>query len=84
MLKLDCHPIPRIEDLFATLGGGKLFSKLEMSQAYQQVELNDVSKQYTVINTHKGLFRYRSLLFGITSAPAIFQKVMESLLQNIP
>ena len=54
--KLDRHLIPRIEDLFATLGGGKLFSKLEMSQAYQQVELDDVSKQYTVINTQKGLF----------------------------
>ena len=82
--KLDCHLIPRIEDLFATLGGGKLFSKLEMSQAYQQVELDDVSKQYTVINAHKGLFRYRRLPFGIASAPAIFQRVMESLLQNIP
>ena len=43
--KLDHHPIPRIKDLFATLGGGKLFSKLDMSQAYQQVELDDVSKQ---------------------------------------
>ena len=82
--KLDRHPIPRIEDLFARLGGGKLFSKLDMSQAYQQVELDDVSKQYTVINTHKGLFRYRRLPFGIASAPAIFQRVMESLLQNIP
>ena len=82
--KLDRHPIPRIEDLFATLGGGKLLSKLDMSQAYQQVELDDVSKQYTVINTHKGLFRYRRLPFGIASAPAIFQRVMESLLQNIP
>ena len=82
--KLDCHPIPRIEDLFATLGGGKLFSKLDMSQAYQQLELDKVSKQYTVINTHKGLFRYRRLPFGIASALAIFQRVMESLLQNIP
>ena len=35
--KLDRHPIPRIEDIFATLGGGKLFSKLDMSQAYQQL-----------------------------------------------
>ena len=55
-----------------------------MSQAYQQLELDEVSKQYTVINTHKGLFRYRRLPFGITSALAIFQRVMESLLQNTP
>ena len=82
--KLDRHPIPRIEDLFATLGGGKLFSKLDTSQAYQQLELDEVSKQYLVINTYKGLFQYRRLPFGIASALAIFQRVMEILLQNIP
>ena len=82
--KLDHHPIPRIEDLFATLGGGKLFSKLDISQAYQQLEFDEVSKQFMVINTHKGLFRNRKLSFGIASALVIFQKVMESLLQNIP
>ena len=54
--KLDRHPNPRIEDLFATLGRGKLFSKLVMSQAYQQLELDEFSKQYTVISTYKGLF----------------------------
>ena len=70
--KLDHHSIPKIEDLFATLSGGKLFSKLDVSQAYQQVELYDVSKQYTVINTHKELFQYRRLPFGIASAPGIF------------
>ena len=84
MSKLDCHPILRVEDLFATLGGGTLFSKLDTSQVYQQLELDEVSKQYTVIKTRKGLFQYRRLPFGIASAPAIFQRVMESLLQNIP
>ena len=46
--------------------------------------LSDDSKQYVVINTHKGLFRYNRLLFGIASAPGIFQRVMESLLNGIP
>ena len=81
--KLDRYPIPRIEDLFATLGGGTTFTKLDMSQAYQQIELEDSSRQCTVINTHKGLFQYKRLPFGISSAPAIFQRVMESLLQGI-
>ena len=82
--KLDRYPIPRIEDLLATLGGGKSFSKLDMSQAYQQVELDESSRQFTVINTHKGLFEYTRLPFGIFSAPAVFQRVMEGLLQDIP
>ena len=78
--KLDRYPIPRIEDLLATLGGGKSFSKLDMSQAYQQVEVDESSRQFTVINTHKGLFEYTRLPFGISSAPAVFQRVMEGLL----
>ena len=82
--KLEKYPIPRIEDLFATLGEGKSYTKLDMTQAYQQIELDEESKSYTVINTHKGLFKYSRLPFGIASAPAIFQRVMEGLLQNIP
>ena len=81
---LDKYPIPKIEDLFATLAGGKIFSKIDLSQAYQQLPLADESKQYVVINTHKGLFHYTRLPFGVLSAPGIFQCVMENVLQGIP
>ena len=81
--KLDRYPIPKVEDLFATLTCGQTFSKLDLSQAYQQLSLDDLSKQYVVINTHRGLFRYTCLPYGISSAPGIFQRVMESILQGI-
>ena len=74
--KLDRYPIPRIDDLFATLAGGESFTKLDMSQAFQQILLDEESKSYVVINTHKGLFRYNRLPFGVSSAPGIFQRVM--------
>ena len=80
--KLDKYPIPKIEDLFATLAGGETYTKLDMSQAYQQLLLDEESKQYVVINTHKGLFRYNRLPFGISSAPGIFQRVMKNLLRG--
>ena len=83
LAKLDRYTISRIEDLLATLGGGKSSTKLDMSQAYQQVKLEESSKKFTVINTHKGLFEYTRLPFGISSAPAIFQRVMEGLLRDI-
>ena len=38
--RLDAYPIPRVEDLFAKLAGGKSYSKLDLSQAYQQLELD--------------------------------------------
>ena len=81
--KLDNYPIPKVEDLFTKLQGGKSFTKLDMRQAYQQLELADESKKYVVISTHKGLFQYTRLPFGIASAPGMFQRVMENLLKGI-
>ena len=42
-----------------------------------------ISTEYVVINTHKGLYEYRRLPFGVASAPAIFQKVMDTILQGL-
>ena len=61
--KLDTYPIPTLDDLFSGLAGGKVFSKLDMNQAYAQLCLDDKFKQYTVINTHRGLFQYNRLSF---------------------
>lgn len=82
--KVDTYPLPRIEDLFASLSGGKLFSKIDLAHAYQQILLGEDSKKFVVINTQKGLYRYNRLPFGIASAPAIFQRMMEGILQGVP
>ena len=70
--KVDCYPIPRIEDLFVKLNGGKKFSKLNLNQAHNQLVLDNDSKKLVVIITHRGLFQFNRLLFGISSAPSIF------------
>ena len=82
--RLDTYPIPKLSNLFSSLGGGCFFSKLDMSQACAQLELDEDSKEYAVINTQKGLFRYNRLCFGISSAPGIFQREMERLFRNYP
>lgn len=81
-IKVDSYSLPRVEDLFSALAGGKYFTKLDMSQAYLQLQLDDASKQYVTVNTHRGLFRYNRLPFGVSAAPAIFQRCMENLLRG--
>ena len=80
----DPYLLPRIEDIFAVQQGGTLFTKLDLSQAYQQLPLHLDSKKFTTINTHKGLFQYEHLPFGISTAPSIFQRLLESLLCDLP
>ena len=70
---VDCYPLPKIEDIFASLSGGKTFTKLDLAHAYNQIELDDEAKHLATINTSKGLYRYNRLPFGVASAPAIFQ-----------
>ena len=82
VLKLDNYPIPKSEHLFATLNGGQQLTKLDRSHAYQQLKLDEHSKQYTTINTHKGLFRYNRLSYGISSAPGVYQSYGEFVARN--
>ncbi|XP_027869143.1 uncharacterized protein K02A2.6-like [Xiphophorus couchianus] len=83
-LEADAYPLPRLEELLATLRGRKYFSKIDLAAAYQQVLLNEDSKKYTTINTHKGLFVYNRLPFGISTAPSIFQRIMENIMEGLP
>ena len=73
-----------LDDLCEKLTGGKQFSKLDLSHAYSQLPLDNKSKEYATVNTHRGLFRYNRLPYGISSAPAIFQRTMENILQVLP
>ena len=82
--KLDRHPLPKVDDMFAALGGGCIFSKIDMSEAYAQVELDETSRKYTTINSHMGLYQYKRIPNGNKSAPSIFQKCIESVVAGIP
>ena len=83
MLDVNQYPLPRPEDLFATLAGGKRFTKLDLSHAYNQLILDEESRPYLTINTHRGLYQYNRLPFGVASAPAVFQKTMDTILRGL-
>jgi len=77
------YPMLTAEELFTQLNGGQSFSKLDFSSAYQQVLLDEESRQYVTVNTHMGLFRYTHLPFGMAASPAIFQQTMDSILSGL-
>lgn len=83
-LVVDQYPLPRIEDIFAKLAGGQKFSKIDLRQAYLQMEVDDESKPLLTINTEKGLYQYNRMIFGISPAPAVWQRTIDQILQGIP
>ena len=69
----EVYPLPRIDELFASLSGSTIFLTLDLSHTYNQLQLDDKAQELTTINTHKGLYKYTRLPFGVASTPAIFQ-----------
>ncbi|XP_017469088.1 PREDICTED: uncharacterized protein K02A2.6-like [Rhagoletis zephyria] len=80
-LEVDHYPIPRIEELCRKLRGGTIFAKIDLSDAYLQVGLTEEAKQLMVVNTPLGLFQYQRLPMGVASAPALFQKLLEQVIE---
>ena len=81
---LEKYPMPKTEELFTLFQGARIFTKLDLKSAYNQLQLHEGSRQYLAINTHKGILVPTRLGFGYASAPAIFQRYMETLLAGIP
>lgn len=83
VLKVDSYPLPKLNELCTSLHDCRYFSKLDLSSSYNQFLLDEASQEYTCINTHKGLFVYTRLVFGLANAPALFQRAMVQLLHGI-
>ena len=83
-IDVDQYPLPIPDVLFATLSGRKYFTTLDLSQVYQQLELEESSRKYHTINMHRGMYQYIRLPYGVASAPSQFQNVMDTILQGIP
>ncbi|XP_065068432.1 uncharacterized protein K02A2.6-like [Rhopilema esculentum] len=82
-VKRVCHPIPTVKDISIDLNGATVFSKLDLAQAYHQLELCPSSRQITTFTTHIGLFRCKRLNFGTSSASEIFQHTLQLALQGL-
>lgn len=77
------YPLPNIHDLLSSLGGNKVFCLLDLSNAFHQLLVDEGSQKFLTINTHVGLFRYKTLPYGIKSAPSIFQFAIDKILSGL-
>ena len=84
VLEVDQNPLPKIEDIFAALSGGAQFSKVDLKHAYLQIEVTEDKCPLLTIITEKGLYRYNPLVYEVASAPAIWQRSINMVLQGIP
>jgi len=79
----DRYPLPNIQEVIVEISGSEYFSKLDMSHAYQQIKVEKASQKYLTLSTHKGLFECVRLMYGVASAPGIFQRIIERILQGL-
>ena len=77
------HLIPRPEDLMQKLGGGYGFTKIVLSDAYNQIMLTPESQRRLALSTHRGVLLQMRLPFGISSAPGYFQEIMDMLTSDL-
>ena len=70
-VKVAKYSLSKVVDMFAAIGESTVLSKIDLLHAYLQMELDDGARERHMINTHKWLYRYNRLPFGVSSAPAI-------------
>ncbi len=68
---------------FEILQGAKIFTKLDLRNAYHLVRIKEGDEWKTAFNTPVGHFEYRVLLFGLVNAPAVFQALVNDVLQDM-
>ena len=78
------HPIPTVDELLLDMSKSNVFSKLDLKWGFHQLLLSEDSRDITTFVTHVGLFRYKRLLFGVSSAPEIYQNEIRKVVQGIP
>ena len=81
--KIDPYPLPRIEDMFAELRGGQMFTKIDLRQAYAQIPVDEECQKYLTVNKHMGLFKVKRLPFGVNAAVGCFQRIISTVLKGL-
>lgn len=79
----DVYPLPRIDDALDRLHNAKYFSSMDLKTGYWQIEVDERDREKTAFITPDGLFEFKVMPFGLCSAPATFQRVMDTVLAGL-
>ena len=82
-IKREHFRMPTIEQIASRLNGAKVFSVFDTSNGFLQVGLDQDSSLFTTFNTPFGLYRWKRMLFGIRSAPGVWQRKMREHIEGL-
>ena len=81
--KKDAYPIPLIQETLTRLARAKVFSKLDVRQAFYRIRLDKEAEDLTTFRTRYGNYKYCVLPFGLCNGPATFQRYVNKILHGL-
>jgi hypothetical protein len=79
----ECFPLPTMEELTSKVAGSTVFSKLDLLWGYTQLELDRSVRDLTAFVCHDGVFRFKTVVFGMSTGPSAFQAVIRKMLEGL-
>ncbi len=79
----DAYPLPRIDDTVTSLGSARVFTSIDISNAFWQIITRKADRYKTAFATKKGLYQWTCMPFGLCNATATFQRLMNMVLRDI-